>query len=188
MVLRWESGLSSHQQKDHYLLKYVTWNSEVLPMFAHSASFLNAPNIAKDWWNPRKDQWILSSLPSSWPHKKGTKLYSYPNIIALLVFMFPKMNNLCCFTPVIRRHKRIRRAGMLWLSRGRFLEDVWVIDILFSSWKLSRGMPGKHKILTKAAKQIDGIRDSRVRKSLFTPLPAQFGFILWFCKLVGGKN
>lgn len=45
-------------------------------------------------------------LPLSLLHKKGAKLYPYLDVITLLIFMFPKMNNFCCSTPVIKRNRR----------------------------------------------------------------------------------
>ena len=45
-------------------------------------------------------------LPLSLLHKKGAKLYPYLDIIALLIFVFTKMNNFCSSTAVIKRNRR----------------------------------------------------------------------------------
>lgn len=162
MMLRWESELSIHQPHRPLLIHY---SLPPLSLFiAPSASFLNACYITMDLWNPRRE--TDSFFDAFWltTQNRGTKLDSYSDIIVLLVSMFPKMNNFCCFTPVIRRNKGIWREETLWLSRGCFLEDVWVIDILYSIRKLSREMREKREILAMTEKQIDGMRDGCDRK------------------------
>lgn len=46
----------------------------------------------------------FSSL--SLQHKRGPKSYSYSDIIALLIFTFPKMNNFCSSPTVVKRNRR----------------------------------------------------------------------------------
>lgn len=89
-------------------------------------------------------------------HKRGAKLHPYSDIIALLIFMFPKMNNFCCSATEIEDmiHRNIV------IVAGRPPRGHASIDILSSNRKLSLEIHEKHKITTKSGKQIDGIRDA----------------------------
>ena len=60
-------------------------------------NFYNACDTIMDLWNTRKIPIDFYFLPLSLLHKMGAKLYPYSDIIALLIFMFPKMNNFLLF-------------------------------------------------------------------------------------------
>lgn len=85
----------------HHLALQVLFN-----IFSSSLHFLNACDIIMDLWNTRKDtNWFLL-FSFELTHKRGAKLYPYSDIIALLIFMFPKMNNFCCSATVVKRNRR----------------------------------------------------------------------------------
>lgn len=50
-----------------------------------------------DLWNTQKTPIEFYFLPLSLLHKIGAKLYPYSDIIALLIFVFPKMDNILLF-------------------------------------------------------------------------------------------
>lgn len=94
---------------------------------------------------------------SLWHTKKGgTKSYSYSDIIALLIFTFPKMNNFCSSPTVIKRNRSDVQKH--WDCHRKASWRTFTL-LIFSPqagsclWRCMR-----NKITTKSGKQMDGIR------------------------------